>query len=153
MGGGGNDTLWGGGDTDWLEGQNGNDTLYGGAGIDVMVMDVRDTYTVFGDNIDGHYGNVVKGDVRDDNATDILLIEASDGDDKVLLSEDVVLFSNNNLPTTALNFDDTFTLTLTGIGLPSGGISATMTVHVGGGTLDTLVGNINDAPYAPEAAG
>lgn len=95
LGGGGNDTIWGGADTDWLEGQNGNDTLYGGSGIDIIVLDHppldlpqadRDAW-ILGDTIDGHFGNVTEGDVADDNATDILLIEGTQANDEILLSQ------------------------------------------------------------------
>ena len=74
FGGGGDDELWGGADTDWLEGQDGNDTLYGGGGIDMLVADISPLYTKFGDIIDGHFGNELKNDIADDNATDILLV-------------------------------------------------------------------------------
>ena len=34
---------------------------------------------------DGHFGNEAEGDVADDNATDILLIEGTQGDDTIRL--------------------------------------------------------------------
>ena len=74
LGGGGDDIAYGGGDTDWLEGQNGNDILYGGGGIDVIVADVSPLYTVLGDVIDGHFQNAPDEVVDDDNAVDILLV-------------------------------------------------------------------------------
>ena len=94
--------IFGGADTDWIEGQNGADTLYGGSGIDIMVLDVGPTpeqvaqfdpalgvrlFDEYGDTIDGHFGNEVQGDVADDNATDILLIEGSPGDDTIRLGQ------------------------------------------------------------------
>jgi Ca2+-binding RTX toxin-like protein/PKD repeat protein len=80
-GGGGDDVLFGGADSDRLEGQQGADSLYGGSGIDVLVLDVAPAY---GNNsrpetINGHYGNAAAGDVLDDGATDILLIEGDRG--------------------------------------------------------------------------
>ena len=102
LGGGGNDLIFGGADTDWIEGQNGSDTLRGGAGIDIMVLDVGPTPTqvdqsdpalgvrvfdVLGDTIDGHFGNEVEGDVADDSATDILLIEGSPENDTIRLRQ------------------------------------------------------------------
>ncbi|HYW80547.1 MAG TPA: hypothetical protein VE890_13270, partial [Thermoguttaceae bacterium] len=50
------------------------DTLYGGGGIDLIIGDVSPLYTEFGDTIDGHYGNDLRDDITDDNATDILLV-------------------------------------------------------------------------------
>jgi Ca2+-binding RTX toxin-like protein len=73
FGGGGDDEIWGGADTDWLEGQDGNDILRGGGGIDMIVADVS-ANEFFGDDIDGHFGNELKNDLADDNATDILLV-------------------------------------------------------------------------------
>ena len=86
LGGGGDDTIWGGGDSDWLEGQNGNDMLLGGSGIDIIVLDSSPSFDELGDVIDGHLGNRVAGDVADDNATDILLIEGTIANDTILLS-------------------------------------------------------------------
>ena len=110
-----------------------------------MVMDVRDTYDVFGDNIDGHYGNQRKGDVYDDNATDILLIEATDFDDEIWISEEVALISSNAYAVTGAiySFNQTFTLTLT----PADGdaISVTFNNLSSTGSLDTLVSTINAA--------
>jgi Ca2+-binding RTX toxin-like protein len=90
--------LWGGGDTDWLEGQKGNDTLYGGAGIDMMVLDTRIEYFFQGDpkvplptpatdTFDGHFGNDFEGDIGDDNATDIMLIEGTSQDDVIKIGQ------------------------------------------------------------------
>ncbi|MFN0040815.1 MAG: LamG-like jellyroll fold domain-containing protein, partial [Burkholderiales bacterium] len=105
LGGGGNDELWGGGDTDWLEGQDGNDTLYGGTGIDMMVLDTRREYfapdgvgerdtlpavqflSASLDTFDGHFGNEFRGDLGDDNATDIMLIEGTSQDDTILIGQ------------------------------------------------------------------
>ncbi|MCY2989541.1 MAG: hypothetical protein NTY19_16945, partial [Planctomycetota bacterium] len=98
LGGGGADELWGGADSDWLEGQEGVDRLYGGGWIDVLVMDVKlsdnngfTAYASRGEVVDGHYGNQTRGDVLDDNATDILLIEGSQYDDTIRLSEQVLV--------------------------------------------------------------
>ncbi len=99
LGGGGADVIWGGADTDWIEGQNGPDTLYGGAGIDILVLDTGPTpdqvdpttgvrlFDRLGDEIHGHFGNELEGDVFDDNATDILLIEGSQLDDTIRLRQ------------------------------------------------------------------
>src|SRR5690349_1481000 len=98
LGGGGDDLLWGGGDTDWLEGQKGNDTLYGGGGIDMMVLDTRIEYFFQGDpkvlipgvpsdTFDGHFGNDIEGDIADDNATDIMLIEGTSQDDVIKIGQ------------------------------------------------------------------
>jgi len=102
-GGGGNDFLWGGADTDWLEGQNGNDTLYGGGGIDLMILDVSPLFTILGDRFDGHYGNQQFDDVHDDNATDIMLIQATNADDVIRLGEQdaTINLPNPNGTTTA----------------------------------------------------
>ncbi|HEY4634386.1 MAG TPA: calcium-binding protein, partial [Candidatus Limnocylindrales bacterium] len=98
LGGGGDDVLWGGGDTDWLEGQKGDDTLYGGGAIDLMVLDTRIEYFFEGDpkmpiatpatdTFDGHFGNEFEGDIADDNATDIMLIEGTGQDDEILIGQ------------------------------------------------------------------
>ncbi len=80
-GGGGNDVLRGGGDGDWLEGQDGMDELVGGGGIDFLVLDVNPAYTVTGEEVlDGH------GDGSpEDNATDVLLINGTTGDDIITI--------------------------------------------------------------------
>ena len=137
LGGGGNDLIWGGSDSDWLEGQNGNDTLYGGAGIDILVLDVSDDYDEFGDGIDGHFGNAFEGDVLDDNATDILLIEATDFDDTIQLMEEVAILGDAEVPESGLSVTADFSLSLNG--LPAVPFSVTVT----GGGLNQLVQNIN----------
>jgi len=90
-GGGGIDTLWGGADSDWLEGQDGVDTLYGGSGIDMMLLDTSTSYATLPagqfEVFDGHYGNAIAGDVADDNATDILLIEGTDSADTISIGQ------------------------------------------------------------------
>ena len=87
LGGGGDDILWGGADTDWLEGQNNQDTLYGGSGIDLLILDTNPDFDVNPtfENFDGHFGNEEEGDVADDNATDILLIEGTLHNDTIRL--------------------------------------------------------------------
>ncbi len=90
-GGSGADTVWGGADSDWLEGQDGIDTLYGGAGIDMMLLDTSVSYAALPPGefevLDGHFGNALSGDVADDNATDILLIEGTDSADTITLGQ------------------------------------------------------------------
>ncbi len=84
-GGGGEDTLWGGGDSDWLEGQDGVDIVYGGSGIDILVADSNANYQRFGDTLDGHKANAPGDVTADDNATDILLLQGTTGDDVIRL--------------------------------------------------------------------
>ena len=84
-GGGGNDLIWGGADSDLIQGQAGANTVFGGGGIDIFTL-----WTGTGagnDKFDGHGGNSVLGDVEDDNATDILMIDGTSGDDVILLSQ------------------------------------------------------------------
>jgi Ca2+-binding RTX toxin-like protein len=87
FGGGGNDTAFGGADGDQLEGQDGADKLYGGTDIDVIVLDVDPSYTTSGDSFDGQFGNDAQGDVADDNATDILLINGTIFNDNITVGE------------------------------------------------------------------
>ena len=95
LGGGGDDTIWAGADSDWIQGQNGNDTTYGGSGIDITVLDIGAAdengdfffYDKLGDTIDGHFGNEPGQTSPDDNATDILLIEGTSGNDEIFLSQ------------------------------------------------------------------
>ncbi|MBE3133464.1 MAG: hypothetical protein IMZ55_08310, partial [Acidobacteria bacterium] len=90
-GGGGNDTLFGGAGSDYLAGHDGYNTLYGGGGIDILLMGIDASYPnrTLGDVIDGHGGNRTLGDTPDDNATDILLVEGTQWNDVLLLSEPV----------------------------------------------------------------
>lgn len=77
-GGGGDDLIQGGGDGDWLEGQDGNDALFGGGGIDFLVLDVNPNYS---EQLHGH------GDGSpEDNATDVLMIGGTSGDDVIRIS-------------------------------------------------------------------
>jgi Ca2+-binding RTX toxin-like protein len=96
FGGGGDDELWGGADSDWLEGQGGSDTLYGGSGIDTLVLDTdaeyaNPLYAGFSlgepEVFDGHYRNAPEENTPDDNATDILLIEGTHGDDRIFIGQ------------------------------------------------------------------
>ncbi|MDB5319040.1 MAG: cya 2, partial [Phycisphaerales bacterium] len=87
FGGGGADVIFGGGDSDRIEGQDGADQMYGGSSIDVIVLDVDSSYTASGDSFDGHFGNDAAGDVPDDNATDILLIQGTNLDDNIQIGE------------------------------------------------------------------
>ncbi|MHC5112514.1 MAG: calcium-binding protein, partial [Planctomycetota bacterium] len=105
LGGGGNDEIWGGANTDWLEGQDGDDTLYGGTDIDIMVLDTRREYFAPDgvgeadelpsidqldsslDTFDGFFGNEFRGDLGLDDATDIMLIEGTNQDDKILIGQ------------------------------------------------------------------
>jgi Ca2+-binding RTX toxin-like protein len=146
LGGGGDDVIFGGANSDYLEGQDGNDALFGGSGIDFLKFDTSTEYSQFGDNIDGHFGNRAQGDTPDDNATDILLIEGTQLDDTILLSErqtgitstrDVAagLQVNGRLTDTA-----EFSLRL-GFGSPVN-ISVPMSANT---TFDQFVGQLNAA--------
>ena len=97
-GGGGNDTLWGGGDSDHLEGQDGFDQLYGGSWTDELVLDTTYEYTIgdttyvgvytdLGDALHGHFGNSEPGTPSDDNATDIVRVNGTSGDDTIQIGE------------------------------------------------------------------
>ncbi|MFM9115050.1 MAG: calcium-binding protein, partial [Planctomycetota bacterium] len=89
FGGGGDDTLWGGFDSDELDGQSGTNRVYGGSGIDRINLGINPLYVRTGrEFLDGHFGNQVAGDTRDDNATDILLINGTDQADTILLSQE-----------------------------------------------------------------
>ncbi|XZE17820.1 SdrD B-like domain-containing protein [Pirellulaceae bacterium SH449] len=90
LGGGGDDVLFGGAGSDLLEGHAGQDQLYGGTGIDFIRLDTDPAYAFGGDTIHGHFGNRVEGDVADDHATDILLINGTLGDDTILIGETVL---------------------------------------------------------------
>jgi Ca2+-binding RTX toxin-like protein len=87
LGGGGDDIIFGGAGSDLLEGHAGQDQLYGGSGIDFLRLDVDPSYAFGGDVIHGHFGNASAGDVPDDNATDILLITGTIGNDTILIGE------------------------------------------------------------------
>ena len=87
LGGGGDDVIYGGAGSDLLEGHAGQDRLYGGSGIDFIRLDVDPTYAFGGDVIHGHFGNAAEGDVPDDQATDILLITGTIGNDTILIGE------------------------------------------------------------------
>ena len=90
-GGGGNDLIWGGAVTDYIDGQQGSDIQYGGSGIDLFVLPTTlgsDGHIDPGtDTIDGHFGNAAEGDEPDDNATDILTIDGTTGNDTILLGQ------------------------------------------------------------------
>ncbi len=91
-GGIGDDEIWGGADSDLIDGQQGADKQYGGSGIDKFIVWTtadcgNGTFCV--DTIDGHYGNEIKGDVSQDNATDILVIDGTSANDTILLGENV----------------------------------------------------------------
>jgi len=128
FGGGGDDTLFGGADSDWLEGQEGHDQCHGGEWIDVFILDTgyQDEtgafvfYERLGDAFDGHFGNVCRDDVPDDNATDILQVLGSDFNDTIQLGEpDVTLVGQEDAPLNGrLGADATFALTL-GAGQPA----------------------------------
>ena len=118
-----------------------------------MVMDVRDTYDVFGDNIDGHYGNQRKGDVLDDNATDILLIEASDFNDIIWISEEAALLSDNAYAVMESNFLFTQAFDLSWAASDED-TPVTVTLSVNSfGDLDTLVSTMNTAISGTQLTG
>ncbi|MCA9085958.1 MAG: hypothetical protein KDA81_17990, partial [Planctomycetaceae bacterium] len=111
FGGGGDDEIWGGAGTDYIVGQQGSDRQYGGSGIDLFVLPTslgidghRDPGT---DTIDGHFGNDPgePADRRtvDDNATDILTIDGTTGNDTILIGKDTAsgqagVFYNSGAP-------------------------------------------------------
>ncbi|MEL6107788.1 MAG: hypothetical protein AAFU85_17320, partial [Planctomycetota bacterium] len=84
FGGGGDDTAWGGAGGDYIDGQGGDDSQYGGTGVDLFILA---TSVVEQDIIDGHFGDEAPGDVEDDNATDILSISGTNGDDTILIGQ------------------------------------------------------------------
>ncbi|MEQ1825436.1 MAG: LamG-like jellyroll fold domain-containing protein, partial [Pirellula sp.] len=107
-GGGGNDTMFGGAGTDLIEGQRGADIQRGGSGIDLFT--IRTDEPAATDTIDGHFGNDVAGDVADDNATDIAMINGTAGNDTILIGGDsgvatraLVRFNSVNTPVTMRN--------------------------------------------------
>ena len=111
LGGGGDDELWGGGNSDELEGHAGEDLILGGGGIDFIRFDVDPAYALGGDTIDGHFDNAPGENIRDDGATDILVIPGTIGtatDDTITLGGNssgqlVVHYNGRDLPT---NFRD-----------------------------------------------
>ena len=86
FGGGGDDELWGGADTDRLDGQAGSDRQLGGSGIDLFLLWTA-ADPLADDEIDGHLGNAPGNQTIDDNAFDILVINGTTGDDRILLSQ------------------------------------------------------------------
>ncbi len=95
-GGGGNDVLYGGDGSDYLVGQDGADSLYGGTGIDTLVLDTSASYQdVSNDVFDGYHENDPShatdppADLAtdDDNATNILEIDGTTGNDTILISQ------------------------------------------------------------------
>ncbi|XZE56469.1 PKD domain-containing protein [Planctomycetaceae bacterium SH139] len=87
FGGGGDDIMWGGSDTDYLDGQKGNDTMYGGGGNDLFVVSAMNSLQSGIDIIDGHFGNFPGDTAADDDATDVLIINGSQNDDIIGLSQ------------------------------------------------------------------
>jgi hypothetical protein len=114
----------------------------GGGGIDFIKLDTDPNYLEYGDVFDGHYGNRVAGDVPDDNATDILLIEGTDGADTILLKEhDVGITATGEAPRDGrLHSTAVFDVTL-------GAVTWHVTVpdNPSNQTLQHLVGDINQA--------
>ncbi len=89
FGGGGDDIMWGGADTDYLDGQKGNDTMYGGGGNDLFVVSAMNSLQSGIDTIDGHFGNFPGDTAADDDATDVLIINGSQNDDMIGLSQTI----------------------------------------------------------------
>ncbi|TWU49227.1 PKD domain-containing protein [Rubripirellula reticaptiva] len=89
FGGGGDDEMWGGSDTDYLDGQKGNDTQYGGSGNDLFVVSAMNSLQVGTDIIDGHHGNFLGDTTADDDATDVLIINGSQNNDEIGLSQTI----------------------------------------------------------------
>lgn len=89
FGGGGDDILWGGADTDYLDGQKGNDTMYGCDGNDFFIVSAMNSLQSGIDTIDGHFGNSPGDTAADDDATDVLIINGSQNDDIIGLSQTI----------------------------------------------------------------
>ncbi|MCA9137072.1 MAG: hypothetical protein KDB00_09945, partial [Planctomycetales bacterium] len=110
LGGGGNDTIFGGTGTDLIDGQGGDDRQYGGSGIDIFRLST-DTTPIQNDTIDGHFGNTTGGDTPDDNATDILQIDGTGGDDTILIgsksNQASVLYNGTAIPVRMLDAQGT----------------------------------------------
>ena len=121
--------------------------------LDVLVLDVGYTdehgafhfYDRLGEAFDGHFGNTAQGDAFDDNATDILLVEGSDFDDRIMLGEtDVAVTAGGDAPLDGrLSGDAVFSLAL------GGGAVREVTVGAAGTadntSIDDLVEDILDA--------
>ena len=88
-GGGGDDEMWGGSDTDYFDGQKGADTQYGGGGNDLFVVSAMNILQLGTDVIDGHFGNFPGDTTADDNATDVLIINGSQNNDVIGLSQTI----------------------------------------------------------------
>lgn len=66
----------------------GIENITGGTAGDTLTGNASGNRIIGGggaDTIDGHYGNAAYGDVPDDNATDILAIDGTSGDDTILI--------------------------------------------------------------------
>ncbi|MFT5524412.1 MAG: Ca2+-binding RTX toxin-like protein, partial [Pirellulaceae bacterium] len=87
FGGGGDDELWGGTGRDVLEGQEGSDQQYGGLGRDVFILPTKlgaDQHLDTGE--DAIHGNV-PGSNGPSNELDTLIIDGTERDDVILLSQ------------------------------------------------------------------
>ncbi len=89
-GGGGDDEMWGGANSDYFDGQKGADTQYGGSGNDLFVVSEMNPLQVEQgklDIVDGHKGNFPGDTAADDDATDVLIINGSQSNDVIALSQ------------------------------------------------------------------
>lgn len=140
-GGGGNDTMNGSGGNDRLLGEAGNDTLYGGAGTDKLEGGIGDdTYTI-------------------DDALDLVIENANEGNDLVNASISYTLTDNVErltlTGTSAINgtgnaLDNILTGNSAANVLTGGAGNDTLD---GGAGNDTLVGGVGDDTYVVDATG
>ena len=113
----------------------------------MLVLDVSASYNELGDSFDGHHGNLAAGDIPDDNATDILLVEGTQYDDTIRLSEpDVALTGSSDAPWNGqLSGTAQFTLSLTAADDSEYSDTLTIAADLGNESIDDLVDDIESA--------